>query len=143
MVVRPVDAPSWKASAARRLGVSDAVFRGVWDALKNTRLTSVYPFERLLVEICVQAGVVADEETVHQLGAERRAAKAACFADVDSAVVAMLDDLARSRVPMAVLSTSPARRSTRSPAPSSAAASLHAFFRARSGTPSRQCRRTT
>lgn len=97
-------ARSWKLVAAEQLGVPESTFASGWNSLKGKRMTSVIPYEDVLVEICHQSGVVADLEVVAALANERLTAKAACFSDVDEQVLEMLDDLLALDVPIAILS---------------------------------------
>jgi FMN phosphatase YigB (HAD superfamily) len=57
-----------------------------------------------LRSICDDAGVAVKSSVIDDLVRERQGAKAVPFLDVDTAVVAMLDELAALAAPMAVLS---------------------------------------
>ncbi len=96
--------PSWQEQAAERLGVSDEHFRRSWRRLKDVRMTVRMPYGDALRSICDEAGVAVQSSVIDDLGLEREGAKAVPFLDVDTAVVAMLDELAALAVPMAVLS---------------------------------------
>jgi len=62
--------------------------------LKEHRLTERTPYADVLHRICDEAGVPSEPSAIDELVRERQAAKAAPFLDVDTAVVAMLDELA-------------------------------------------------
>lgn len=95
---------SWQIEAAVSLGVSAELFGRVWEGLKNARMMSVIPFDEVLRRVCVEAGVVADEQIIAGLDRRRRASKAACFEALDEGVIDMLDALASTGVRLAILS---------------------------------------
>jgi putative hydrolase of the HAD superfamily len=96
--------PSWQERAAERLGVSDEQFRRGWRRLKDVRMTVRMPYGEALRSICDDTGVAVASSVIGDLVLERQSAKAVPFFDVDTAVVAMLDELTALAVPMAVLS---------------------------------------
>ncbi len=101
---RSYGVPSWKERAAVRLEVPEDTFRRVWARLKEHRLTERTPYADVLHGICDEAGVPSEPSAIDELVRERQAAKAAPFLNVDTGVVAMLDELAALGTPMAVLS---------------------------------------
>jgi putative hydrolase of the HAD superfamily len=103
-LARPQGVPSWQEQAAERLGVSDEHFRRGWRRLKDVRMTVRMPYGEALRSICDEAGVAVKNTVIDDLVLERQGAKAVPFLDVDTAVVAMLDELVALAVPMAVLS---------------------------------------
>lgn len=96
--------PSWQERAAERLGVSDEHFRRGWRRLQDVRMTVRMHYGDALRSICDEAGVTVKNWVIDDLVLERQGAKAVSFLDVDTAVVAMLHELAALGVPMAVLS---------------------------------------
>jgi FMN phosphatase YigB (HAD superfamily) len=62
------------------------------------------PYGDVLRSICDEAGAAVKNSVIDDLVLERQGAKAVPFLDVDTAVLAMLDELTALAIPMAVLS---------------------------------------
>lgn len=83
--------------------MSGEQFRLAWARLKDVRLLVRMPYGATLGRICDEAGVAVETSVIDDLVQERQRAKATPFLDVDTIVVAMLDELTALAVPMAVL----------------------------------------
>lgn len=95
-------APS--SGAAEALGMDAEAFRAAWKRRKDRRMTSVWPYEQVLGDICAEAGMEAPESVIASLAARRRVQKAAAFSVIRADVLTMLAALRADGAVVAIAS---------------------------------------
>ena len=94
-----------RPSIAERLGLAPAAFAAAWQARQHERMCGIHlEYSAVLRDICQELAQPVDEDLLQRLAAERVAAKAVPFDDIEPAIVQMLQHLHKVGLRLGVVS---------------------------------------